>query len=167
MNAPLNQAHTTSATEGCVDQGSRPLASRHILRALSTLSSRIGAVMVALMLFGAVGVAVPVSAAIFAQFTDVTSGTLNGVGFTVTTIDDASYIERASLKYDGSVTTEARFFNGMKVTFASEMEYVELHLKSWRGPFGFEEYTFSKPFTVIDGLANSTVNGNQITAEGE
>ena len=58
-NVPMNQTNTTSPTEGYGEQGSRPPASRHITRALSALSSRIGAVMVALMLTGAAGVAAP------------------------------------------------------------------------------------------------------------
>ena len=45
VTTPMNQTQTTSPTDGGVDRGSRPPASRHILRALSTLGSRIGAAM--------------------------------------------------------------------------------------------------------------------------
>ena len=79
MTAPLNQTHTTSPTEGSVDRGSRPSASRHILRALSTLSSRIGAVMVALLVFGLAGVAAPLNAQNIE--TIITKGQANAAGF--------------------------------------------------------------------------------------
>ena len=41
MNIPMNQTHTTSPTEGGVDQGSRPPASRHSLSALSGVFLRV------------------------------------------------------------------------------------------------------------------------------
>jgi uncharacterized repeat protein (TIGR01451 family) len=89
MNIPMNQTTTTSPTEGGVDQGSRPPASRHSLSALSGvflrgLLGRVAGSVFALVVVGLVGFAKPVSANECSTITDwTTAATEDGWSCTV------------------------------------------------------------------------------------
>lgn len=107
----------------------------------------------------------------FATWTNTTSGTLNGVGFTVSSLTNPIVSSNLNLNHSdwgnagiqSGIEYRTNSTNGLTVTFASAVSDLEFYLYYFRkADDGYASYSFDQAFTVTSGLTNSPVTGTTI-----
>ncbi len=130
-------------------------------------------------LFAALAPGVADADPIYANFTTATSGTLNGVSFTISGYDTSNvtpYFYSADLSGSnysaapGSATQQSVSYasdSGFTITFASAISGLFLADIYFRGPYSDvanPTYTFDSGFTIASGDSSATVSGDSLVA---
>ncbi|WP_309707435.1 PEP-CTERM sorting domain-containing protein, partial [Armatimonas sp.] len=122
------------------------------------------------------------AADIFATWATPTTGTLNGVNFTVTGFTGFPSLFSANLSganysaAPGSASQQSVSYavsNNWTISFASPISNLNLYGIFWRGTGASSggggvttSYTFNQPITIASGMAGATAVGNLLTMPG-
>ena len=138
------------------------------------LSNRpLGSALVLVWTFVAAGNSPSHAATLFATWSDVNNGVLDGVDFTVSASNGLFGINSANLSgpsYNppGSSSQTALFyaaFTDLTITFESPVPDLLLYASFWRGTGSGANpalYDFSATPTILSGLTITTLTGNQL-----
>lgn len=117
------------------------------------------------------------SASTFATYSDANTGTVGGVGFTMTGLSSPAFgtpIQNLSMSgadWNNAGTQTGRVYNAntassFTVTFASAVSGLDFYLYYFRGSTvgsnGYDSYDFGQSFTIVSGLSGLAQTGNSI-----
>ena len=107
----------------------------------------------------------------FASYTNTTSGQLDGIDFTVSTLSSANVesLTLATVDWNNAGSKQGIIYDAATDTFTisfdspvSNLNFYLFYFRGSNGGLGYDTYTFNHPFTVTHGLNGLPISGNTI-----